>query len=693
MKLTSIMRKHYYGIYGLLLLMAAATLWSCDSTTKTSNDDVAATPGIDVENIDPSVNPGEDFFKFANGGWLKSSEIPADQSSWGGFNELRDDNQKLLLSILTEAAESGNFAEGSDEYKAIAIFKSGMDSAKVAADGITPLKPWLDKIEGMKTDAELVEVVSELHLHGSLRSPALFGVSVRGDAKNSEIYALYVSQAGLGLPDRSYYDKARWADAKAQYEVHIANMFGLMGDEAGVANEKAAGIVALESRLAKAQLRRVDRRNIDTTYNKMSYEALKQLVPAFGWDAYMANMALQPEYVIVQAPIYLQEVNKVLTETPKEVMKAYFTWHLLNATSSYLSNDYVQERFNFRGKVLSGQKEMAARWKRVLRSVNFSAGEAIGRVYVAKAFPPEAKKKAKEMVDNILEAFGERLDNVDWMGAETKQQAKEKLASFTVKIGYPDKWRDYSKLEVTNSYVLNMMNATKFSRQRTNARLGQKVDRSEWGMSPQTVNAYYNPLNNEIVFPAAILQPPFYNYQADEAVNYGGIGAVIGHEVSHGFDDSGSRFDANGNRRDWWSPEDKAQFKKRTDVLVNQYNSYVVLDSLNVNGRLTLGENIADLCGLSVAYDGLQRYLAANGTPGPIDGYTPDQRFFLSWATIWRVKYRDAALKSRITNDSHSPGMFRANGPLSNFPKFYEAFGLKKGQQMVRSDEERAVIW
>lgn len=672
-------------------LVLGAVLAACQGGGAGEATTAPEVPAINVAHMDTSVDPGEDFFMYVNGNWVKNTEIPDDQVRWGSFNELSENTQVTLLDVLNNAT---NLPAASDEQKAIDFYQSGMDSMAIEEAGLAPLQPVLDQIAGIETKKDLQSALQEMHQYSSL---GLFSFYVRADLKNSTINTAYFSQSGLGLPDKDYYfrEGTKSDSIRQAYVAHVSNMLTLAGLEGTEA--KAQQIMDLETRLAAASMDRAARRNTDTLYNKYSVAELGDLVPAMDWDQYFASLNTAPDTVIVMMPVFFQEMAAALEDTPVEVWKSYLSWHWLRAASRYLPHAYVSESFDFYNKTIRGQKEMRDRWKRILSRTNRSMGEPLGKLYVAEVFPPEAKATAKEMVDNIVKGFGQSLEELEWMGPETKVKAREKLNSFTVKIGYPDKWRDYSAYEVSADkvYAANYLAVAKAAYAENLADLGKPVDKTRWGMSPQTVNAYYNPSNNEIVFPAAILQPPFYNYKADVAVNYGGIGAVIGHEISHGFDDQGSRFDAEGNLKNWWQEADKEEFKSRTGLIIDQYESYTPIagDSIKVNGKLTLGENIADFGGVSMAYKGLQLYLAENGRPEPIDGFTPEQRFFISWATVWRIKYRDDALRNQLMTDPHSPGMYRANGPLSNFGPFYEAFNVQEGAPMRRPEELRANIW
>lgn len=665
--------------------------WSC--TTKETKP-----IGINLEYMDLSVDPAQDFFRFVNGKWLDSTEIPANEGRWGSFNELRKKNNKIVLTVLKKAASNDKYAKGTDQRKVAEFYDVGMDSLLAEARGIEPIKPWYTKIDAITSLNELQSVLEEMHIIGF---NAFYGGAVEGDLKDSDINALYLAAGGLGLPNRDYYTKedGKSRELREKYVKHIARMLRLSSDKEVSFDAIAKSIFDIEYKLALASLTPVEKRDIPRLYNPMTIAQLDESVPSINWGSYFQNLGIDSlEYTIVTEPKFMVEFNNVINNTPIEDIKWYLKWQTINLAAPYLNHEIVAANFDFYGKEIAGVEEMKPRWERVLREVNGALGEALGKLYVDEVFPPEAKETAKEMCNDILTAFGHRIDALDWMSDTTKEKAHEKLAKFTIKIGYPDKWKDYSDLKVKTegdsySYFSNVLNSAIFNHYDDVKKVGKPVDKSEWEMYPQTVNAYYNPINNEIVFPAAILQPPFYDYRADAAINYGGIGAVIGHEVSHGFDDQGSRFDANGNMENWWTGGDKSRFDERSKKLVAQFNSYEPLDSLHVQGDFTLGENIGDLGGVNVAYDALQLYFERHDKPGEIDGFTQEQRFFISWATIWRIKYRDEFLRTQVMSDPHSPGMYRAVGPLVNLETFYAAFDVKEGDAMWKPEEERVKIW
>ena len=679
------------------VLLALSTLFSsCNRNEKELQ--LPEGVGVNLSYIDTTLSPGEDFFKYVNGGWLKQTEIPGDQGTWGSFNELAENTRKDVLAVLQQAADSEAYPEGSDQRKAADFYAIGMDSALAEQVGLQPLAPFFEQIEAIKTKEDLQAYFVRQQLSGG---DAFFTLFIDSDLKKSDEVALFLAGSGLGLPEREYYlkDDPKSKEIRQRYLEHVARMLEITGLENSQAIIYAQGILKLETSLASATMTKEDRRDPDKTYNKKSINELRTLLPSFSWKNYLEVLNVKNvDTLIVVDTDFLPAVEKIISSKDMEITKAYLRWHLINGAAPYLNYDVVKADFDFYSNYLQGVEQMRPRWKRVLSTTDHYLGEAIGQLYVDKHFPPEAKKKALEMVENIKLAFADRVQSLAWMSDSTKKKALDKLSTFTVKIGYPDEWKDYVAFVVeknpeTASFINNVMKGEQFRFKRELNKLGKPVNRKEWFMTPQTVNAYYNPSFNEIVFPAAILQPPFYDYRADEALNYGGIGAVIGHEISHGFDDQGSKFDGQGNRNDWWTAEDLEKFTQRGKALADQFSQYEPLEGVFVQGDFTLGENIGDLGGVSVAYDGLQRYLKEHGPIGRIDGFTPEQRFFLSWGTIWRVKYRDETLRTRVKNDPHSPGMYRANGPLTNMTEFYSAFDVKEGDKMYRSEAERVKIW
>lgn len=678
-----------------LFLLGVLVIASCQDPAPAITEAPEPTAkGIYLEYMDTLVSPADDFFTYVNGKWVADAEIPGDKGRWGSFDELGQNTLESTLSVLKNAVETDAYEAGTDQYKAVAFYKTAMNTEKLNADGIKPAQPYLDEVNAVSSAEELVKMSAK---NETLGFGGLWNFAVRPDSKKSSVYAAYLYPGSLGLPGREYYvnDDEESKELRTKYVAHIAKMLGYLGTEKEAAEAKAAEILAFETKLAEPMLTKEDRRNPTLTYNKMSVEDMSKPAANVDWKNYFDLLgAGAADSIIVSQPKYITAVGKLLQSTDLQTLKDYYTWTYFDRFAANLSEEIDAANFAFYGKEMRGTQEQQPRDQRILRALNRSIGEAVGQVYVDEYFPPEAKAKAEELVDNVLAAFSKRIDALDWMSDETKKKAQEKLETFTVKIGYPDKWKDYSELEITeDSYVQNQVNVAKWNFNRRIREIGKEVDKTEWFMAPQIVNAYYNPSFNEIVFPAAILQPPFYNYQADAAVNYGGIGAVIGHEVSHGFDDQGARFDKDGNLNNWWTEADEKAFAERYQRLIDQYDAYEALPGVNVNGRFTLGENIGDLGGIAVAYDALQMHLNENGNPGPIDGLTPEQRFFINWATIWRIKYRDEELKTRIKTDPHSPGMFRALGPVSNMPEFYAAFDVNEGDKMYRPDSLRVKIW
>jgi putative endopeptidase len=648
---------------------------------------------IDPANMDTSVKPGDDFYEYANGNWMKKNPIPADESRWGSFSEVQERNRMVLKGILDDAAKTTNAPKGTPLQMVGDFYASAMDSAKAEAEGAKPLDDEMGRIAGLKSPQDLQDEIARLQSMG-VRVP--FGIFAGQDAKASTEVVLQMVQGGLGLPDRDYYTKTD-SESKAlrdKYVAHMTKMFTLLGDDNAKAASEASAVLAFETQLANASLTRVQRRDPEANYHKMTLDSLSSITPGIAWSRMLDDMSVTDRRpVVVGQPEFFKQVSTMITSTPVADWQTYLRWHVLRNSADDLSSAFVNEAFDFYGRTLTGATQMRPRWKRASDKVDGNIGEALGQLYVAKAFSPAAKARALKLVENMRAELRDRIKNLDWMSEATKQQALRKLDAFAVKIGYPDQWRDYSKLTIDRGSLLtNEMRTAQFEFRRNMDKLGKPVDRKEWGMTPPTVNAYYNARLNEIVFPAGILQPPFFDANADDAVNYGGIGAVIGHEMTHGFDDQGRKSDADGNLKDWWTPEDADKYKARSAMIEKQYGNYVAVDSLHLNGKLTLGENTADIGGLSIAYGAMHKAIAGKKVP-KIDGFTPDQRFFLSFAQIWRNNIRPEAIKLRINTDPHSPGRFRCIGAVSNMPEFAQAFGLKDGDAMIRSADERAKIW
>lgn len=655
--------------------------------------------GINTSYMDKTVKPSEDFFRFVNGAWLDNTEIPADRTRWGSFDELRKNTDNDVKAILEEAIKSKKYNSKTDQGKAINLYKTIMDTVTRNKNGVKPLKPYLDKINAVKNVADLQALLTEMHKNGS--GLGFFGTSVSTDAKDSNRNVLYLGTGTVGLPDREYYvsDTPDNVEKRQKYVDHVARMFKFLGESDKQAKINAEKILAFETSLITPTLDRVERRDRRKTYNPMSIADLEKLAPSIKWGKYLNEVGYKNvDSIIVSQPKYIAALESILKEGNVDEWKNYMKWTLLNGSTSALSTDIETANWEFYSKTLQGALKEKPRDENALATVNGALGEALGKLYVEKKFPPQAKAKAEDMVKNVFKAFENRINNLPWMTRKTKDNAIAKIHKTRVKIGYPDKWKDYSKLVIKSpeeggTYFENRKNMAKWRFEENLSKLGKPVDKEEWFMSPQTVNAYFNPSFNEIVFPAAILQPPFYDYKADEAVNYGGIGAVIGHEISHSFDDSGSRYDADGNLKDWWTEEDLKLFTELGGALADQYSALEPLPGIFVDGKFTLGENIGDLGGVNAAFDGLQIYLKEHGRPGLIDGYTPEQRFFISWATIWRTKSRDEHIKNQVKTDPHSPGMYRAYVPLQNVEAFYKAFDIKEGDGMYLAPEKRVKIW
>jgi predicted metalloendopeptidase len=646
--------------------------------------------GIELQYIDPAVRAQDDFFKHLNGKWLATAEIPAEMSSWGVFEKLFEDIQPQLRKIIEDSAQS---ADTADKKRIGDFYASFMDEARLEQLGVAPIQPELARIAAL-SDKKQLPALFAYHNRHNFAAPMDMGI--HQDNKDSTKYVVDFVQSGLGMPDRDYYlkkDDAKMGETRAKYQATVEKMLALAGDTNAAANAKA--IVAFETKIAQLHWTKVELRDPVKAYNKVPVAKLGELMPHYDWNAYLNGLGIagKVDYVIVSQPSYLKALDKLLAETPLDTLKHYFAWNVIRANAPFMSKDFVETNFEFYGKQLGGATEMRPRWKRGVSATEEALGESIGKVYVEQHFPAANKARMEELVKNLLVAYKDSINKLPWMSAKTKQEAQTKLAKFTPKIGYPNKWRDYSALNIDrNDLVGNVNRATEFAVQKQLDKLGKPIDRDEWGMTPQTVNAYYNPELNEIVFPAAILQPPFFDANADDAVNYGAIGAVIGHEISHGFDDQGAQYDGDGNLRDWWTKRDHANFKAKTQMLVKQYGAFSPVKGYKVNGELTLGENIADNSGLAIAYKAYK--LSLGGKPAPvIDGFTGEQRFYQGWAQAWRAKSRDAALIRQVTTDPHSPEEFRANGTLRNQPGFYDAFGVKKGDKMYLAPKDRVIIW
>jgi len=688
-----------------LLLIAVVSINYSSSAQEKMKE--THTPGLEIKNMDTSVSPDDDFFRYVNGSWLDNAEIPADRTSWGSFNELRKKTDADVLEILNEAIKNQNFpklkdAQGnltamSDQEKAVNYYESVMDTVTRNSQGINPVLPYLAKIDAVNNLEDLNHLLVESAPYGGV---GFYNFYIYNDLKNSNRYVGYVSPAGLGLSRDYYVDQDDNTKLKREkYIAHIAKMLQFYGDSKEIASKNAQRIFNYEYNLAKPRITKEESRDRRKSYNPKSIDELTALTSSIHWNTYFKGIGIaKMDTVVVREPKYMAAMDSIIKASSIDDIKLYLKWTAIDRAASMLSDDIQVVNWEFYGKELTGAIQQRPRDERALASINGVIGEALGKLYVDKKFPPEAKAKALEMIKNVMAGYEIRIQKLAWMSDVTKQKAIEKLHKLTIKIGYPDKWKDYSALEVVGvkdggSYFQNSMNARKWNFDKNIAKLGNPVDRTEWGMSPQTVNAYFNPTNNEIVFPAAILQPPFYNYLADEAVNYGGIGAVIGHEISHSFDDSGARFDGDGNLVDWWTTEDLEKFTVLGDKLADQYSAVEALPEVYLNGEYNLGENIGDLGGVNAALEGLELFYKTNGRPEKIDGFTAEQRFFISWATVWRTKMRDDALRNLIKTNPHAPGMFRAYMPLTNIDAFYDAFNIKPEDKMYLKPEDRVKIW
>ena len=650
-------------------------------------------PGFSVGYMDPTVSPATNFYLYANGTWGKNNPIPPDKARWGSFIELSERNTWQLHELLLAAAADTNAAPGTPTREAGDFFASAMDTNRIEALGFKPIAGDLARIASLKTTADLLALIANFQKEGA---GALFGSGVGADKKDSSTYIFSIGQGGLSLPDRDYYLKDSFATQREKYVAHVAKMFGLLGEPADQATNDAATVLALETELAKASRSRVDLRDPDKNYNKLTVDALAARNPGLNWTNFLADRGMNGiTNLIVGQPEFFDALEKQLAAHSLAEWQTYLRWHLLHGAAAALPAAVDVENFSFFGTVLTGRPVQEARWKRAVGAVNGSIGEALGQLYVEKYFPPAAHARMAALVDNLKAVYADHLAKVEWMTAATREKALAKFAKFTQKIGCPDKFRDYSTIVINrDDYYGNLRRAAAFEEHRQSVRVGQKVDRTEWEMTPPTVNAYFNPAQNEIVFPAGILQPPFFDVTMDDAVNYGGIGVVIGHEITHGYDDEGRKYDADGNLNDWWTADDAKQFEARAQKVVDEYNGFEALPGLHVNGKLTLGENIADLGGVSIAFDALERALAQHPENRKlIDGFTPEQRFFLSFAQIWRTNAREAEVRRLVTVDPHSPGQFRSVGPIMNYQVFFDAFDIKPGTPMWRAPELRANIW
>lgn len=674
---------------GIVLLGLA----SCQNNGEKTADNKPSRKLLDPANMDTTVNPGDNFFLYANGTWLKNNPIPDDKARWGSFDELQENNYTALHEILESAANNKNAAAGSNEQKVGDFYRSGMDSVAADKAGITPLNDVLARINNMKTSNDVINEVATEQTEGIGQ---LFGFYVSPDDKNVTKEICQFSQGGLGLPNKNYYfDKdERTTKIREAYQQYVAKIFALMGEDSTKAKKDAADVYKLEVTLANASLNPVQMRDPNLLYNKFYIDALNKETPGLDWKMLMGSLQVKgQDTVIVGMPIFFKEVAKQLKSTPIDVWKKYMSYHLVSNMAPYLSHELYDTYFDFYGKTMSGLKTPRPRWKRVMNVVDGSIGDALGKMYVDKTFNEDAKKRMLDLVNNLQQTYAERINRLDWMSAETKKKAIAKLNTFVKKIGFPDKWKDYSSVTIVrDNYVKNIMASSKFEYNYNLNKLGKPVDKTEWGMTPPTVNAYYNPGFNEIVFPAGILQYPFFDFAADDAVNYGGIGAVIGHEMTHGFDDQGRLYDADGNLNNWWTAADSANFVNKAQRVVDQFNAIVAIDTNHINGNLTEGENLADLGGLNIAYEAYKKTKQGQGNE-KIDGLTGDQRFFLSWAQVWRANTRPEEIAKRLKTDPHSPTEYRCIMTPSNMEAWYKAFNIQPTAKFYRPDSLRARVW
>ncbi|MEN9299989.1 MAG: hypothetical protein RLZZ429_2302 [Bacteroidota bacterium] len=646
---------------------------------------------FDASGMDTTVHPGDNFFQYANGTWVKNSVIPDDQSGWGSFFTLYDENLKKMRTILDELSAKADHKAGSNEQKVGDFYASGMDTAAIEKAGYEPLKPMLTKIDAVKDYKELINLLASSYAEGD---GDLLGIYIGADERNSSKNILSLYQTGLTLPEKDYYTKTDVPTVEKRQKLveHITNLFVLTGVDKTLAAQQAAAVLKLETAIAVSHLAPVELRDPIKNYNKMSVGDLEKISPNISWTSSLTKMGIQTDSINVAQPAYYKTLSALLASQPIEVWKSKVKFDYISSNASLLSKAFVDERFSF-NKLFSGAKTQEDRWKKMVSRTDDGLKDLLGQIFVQKYFPAEAKKRMDELVNNLQIAFDKRIAQLDWMSDTTKQKAKEKLAAIMKKIGYPDKWKSYDDVNISrNDFYGNMRSIAKHDYKESIAKIGKPVDKTEWGMTAPTVNAYYNPTFNEIVFPAGILQFPFFELKADDAINYGAIGMVIGHEMTHGFDDQGRQYDAQGNLTDWWTKTDAEKFTTKAKGVIEQYNAYTVLDSLHVNGELTLGENLADIGGLAIAFDAFK--LTKQGQSSEkIGGFTPDQRFFLGYAQVWRIVDRPESLRTRITTDPHSPEEFRVNGPLANFEPFYQAFGVTEKHKLYRPVDQRARIW
>ncbi|MCE7069232.1 M13 family metallopeptidase [Dyadobacter sp. CY327] len=674
--------------YSALAFSLAMTACKKENDQESTREKV---PGFDISSLDSMVKACDDFDTYVNGGWKKANPIPGTESRWGAFNVLDKENKEVRLrGIINEIVKLEDRKKGSEEQQIADYYQSYLDTVTIEKRAITPLKPYLDKINGVQSLKDLSSVSGELQKVGV---SSVVGLGVDADLKNSKINVLYQGQDGLSLGERSYYERTDSSTVKVREEFvkHVDKMFSL-----GAFADPKPGqtILDFETKLAKLQLTNVELRDPVKTYNKMSFKGFQALVPDFDVETFAGKQDIKTDSIVVQNKAYLENVNKLLKATPIATLKLYTKWQLLSRFAGYLPKSFDQENFRFFSTVMRGTKQQKARVERAIRSTDGLLGMPLGKLFSKKYFPEEDKKKVSEMIENVRTVYGERIDKLSWMGDSTKAKAHKKLKAFTYKIGYPDKWKDYSSIDVVKDKLFeNVIAASLYAHKEEIDKIGKPVDKAEWLMTPQTVNAYYNPLNNEIVFPAGILQPPFYNRDADDAINYGGIIAVIGHEFTHGFDDQGSQFDDEGNLKNWWTPSDRANFDKLTKKYIDYFSGIEALPGFKINGALTIGENVADLGGLTLAYYALEKSLKGKAEPAPIDGFNWKQRFFLGWAQVWHMNTTNEALRNQVQTDPHSPAKDRINGPMPHLKEFEAAWNCAPNSKMILPDSARIVIW
>lgn len=674
-----------------LLAASALVVTACKQNPQKSTEVPKRTVFFDKTGMDTTVKPGDDFFNYASGHWMKVTKIPPSEIGWGSFYTLEDENFENIHKILTEVS-AGDNADGSKEQKVGDLYKSGMDTVAMEKLGYEPVKPLLAKIDTVKDYKGLVALAADGYKDGD---GFLFGFYVSADDKKSTMNIAHFDQTGLGLPERDYYFKTDSASKKIrdEYAKYIAKLFTFTGVDATTAAKKAAGVLKLETAIAQSHSTPVQLRDPAKNYNKFAIADFQKQMPDIDLKNVFSRMELQTDSILVGQPQYYKTLDNLLKTQPIDVWKDKATFEALNGAARLLSKNFRDEHFNFYGKILQGQKQQKSRWKIMAYDIDGGLGELLGQLYVEKYFPPDAKQRMLELVNNLQNVYKERIEKLDWMSPETKARAIEKLAAFTKKIGYPDKWKKYDDVTISkDAFYKNEQSIARHDYSRMIKKVGKPVDKAEWGMTPPTVNAYYNGTYNEIVFPAGILEFPFFDKDADDAINYGAIGAVIGHEMTHGFDDEGRQYDKDGNLKDWWTKEDAEKFKKRVKVMIDQYNKYTVLNDLHVNGELTQGENLADIGGLAIAYQAFKN-TPQGKSDTKIAGYTPDQRFFLAFAQVWRIKNSDETMRMRINVDPHSPEKYRVNGPLSNMPAFYKAFDIKPGDKMYRDEKDMVKVW